>query len=261
MADRLSLNMIETGLRAGLPEARAMVGSPAAALALAEQLLREDRAAVADFHGDAGSLAGWLLNKARRGRQVDAGDLGVPDADPTAAWLRAWDRSTALRDEFQGDRAEFLAYCRHEHRQGRSVPEAVERPPAPRPVEIRAAATTTINAPPPRVGEPEVPAPLAKLATPKASGTTSARLTMAQAGERLGLPMHRLPATRGVVEAMRDAGLSPTTANGIDIELNAADVERVASDREAQQRLLLRLANTVREFGYVGSGQEIRFGT
>jgi hypothetical protein len=101
----------------------------------------------------------------------------------------------------------------------------------------------------------------AKLAAPTArAAPSSARLSLAAAGERIGLPLHRLPKTRGVLEALRDAGLNPTTANGIDIELQAADVERVAGDREAQEHLLLRLANTVREFGYVGSGHEVRFG-
>jgi hypothetical protein len=139
----------------------------------------------------------------------------------------------------------------NEQRCGRTVPETVEAP-APRPVEVRASS--------PPADAPEQVVPSVKLsATPKAE-TVPARLSMAAAGERLGLPMHRLPATRGVLEALRNAGLNPSTANGIDIELNAADVERMASDREAQERLLLRLANTVREFGYVGSGHEVRFG-
>jgi hypothetical protein len=87
----LTLNMIETGLRAGLDEARAMVGSPAAALAVAERLLREDPAAVADFNGDAGNLAGWLLNESRRGRlQPGGGMAGVVGPQRVVAHRVRW---------------------------------------------------------------------------------------------------------------------------------------------------------------------------
>ncbi len=247
MADRLTLNMIATGLRAGLTEARAMVGSPAAALAVAEQLLREDPAAVADFSGDAGNLAGWLLNESRRSRQVDAANLAAPDADPTAGWLAAWDRSTALRDEFQGDRDAFLAYCRHEHRQGRNVPEA--QPPAAKAAEVRVAAPVAAPArAPEHVAAP--PAKLAQTTTPKGS----ARLSLADAGTALGLPLDSLPKSAGVVEAFRSAGLRVSSSDGIRLELDSADVERLASDPAAVDALLLRLTRAVPSLNHVGGG-------
>lgn len=136
-----------------------------------------------------------------------------------------------------------------------------QRPSGSPPWPVAIGATTTTQAPRASAREPQGPAHAVRLATPKEIGTASARLSMLQAGERLGMPMHRLPATRGVFEALRDAGLHPSILNGIDIDLNAADVDRVARDREAQEWLLLRLTKTVRAFGYIDSGREVHFDT
>ena len=38
------------------------------------------------------------------------------EAKREAQWLASWDRSTALRDKFQGDLEACFAFCRHEHR-------------------------------------------------------------------------------------------------------------------------------------------------
>jgi hypothetical protein len=248
VADRLTVNMLVTGLRAGLPEARAMVGSPAAALAVAEQLLREDPAAVADFDGDADHLAGWLMNESRRGRQVDSADLGAPDADPKAAWLASWDRSESLRIEFGGDREAWLCYCENERRCGRTVPQTVAAP-APRPAEVRAAT------PPAAAAAPEQVAPLKLSATPaKIDSAMARRLPLSEAGAALGLPpLDALPLTANVVAALRDCGLDPRT-EGRNVTLDARAVERIASDSDAANALLLRLCGSVRSLSHVGGG-------
>lgn len=200
-----------------------------AGLELAAAVLAADDTARRDF-GTATAIAAYLRGLAQPQERAARRALEQPDDPPAVPLTVAAVVHGAIAEQ-------------------RRQPPA----PAPRPVEISAAVTTP-GAPPARVCEPKETAPSAKLATPTALRTASARLSMAQAGERLDLPMHRLPATRGVLEALRDAGLRPSTSNGIDIELSAADVERIAGDREAQELLLLRLANTVREFGYVGGG-------
>lgn len=243
---KLALDTLVVGLRAGLPAARAMVGSPAAALAVAEQLLREDPAAVADFHCDAGNLAGWLLNESRRDRLVAPADLTSPDADPKAAWLASWDRSESLRIEFGGDREAWLGYCENERRCGRTVPETVAVP-APRPVEVRAAT------PPAAAPEQVVPVKLAQQTTPKGS----ARLPLAEAGTMLGLPpLDALPLTANVLAALRDCGLDPRT-EGRNVTLDARAVEWIAADSEAANALLLRLCGSVHSLCHVGGGGEI----
>lgn len=253
MADRLTLNMIETGLRAGLDAARAMVGSPAAALATAQQLLADDPDAVADFQGDARQVAGWLLNESRRGRRLDDAAMADPQ-DAPAAWLAAWDRSTALRDEFQGDREAFLAYCRHERRQGRGVPETqVTVQPTVDRVATQPAAAPSRHLPAPATPTAKLAAPMAKV------DITSTRLSLAAASASLGLPpLDALPLTANVIAALRDCGLDPRT-EGRDVTIDVRAVERIAADSTAANRLLLRLCGSVRSLGHVGGGGEVAF--
>jgi hypothetical protein len=205
-----------------------------AGLELAAAVLDADDMARRDF-GTATAIAAYLRGLAQPQERAARRALAEPDRPPTVPLNVAGVVHGAIADA------------------RRNPPPS----PAIPPVDVRASMPPAST--PARPPEPIAP-PVQLSATPKTE-TAPARLSMAQAGERLGLPMHRLPATRGVVEALRDAGLNPSIVNGIDIELNAGDVNRVARDREAQERLLLRLANTVREFGYVDSGHEVRFGT
>ncbi|MBK8095623.1 MAG: hypothetical protein IPK26_00845 [Planctomycetes bacterium] len=198
-----------------------------AGLELAAAVLAADDTARRDFGGSASAVAAYLAALAKPQERAARRALAEPDRPPAVPLTVAAVVHGAVAQ------------------QRRQPP-----PPAAAPAEVRAA-TRPATAPASDVQAVTT----AKLAAPTArAAPSSAKLSLTAAGERLGLPLNRLPLTRNVLEALRDAGLRPSTSNGIDIELNAADVERMASDREAQERLLLRLTNSVREFGYVGGG-------
>lgn len=256
MADRFTFNLIETGLRAGLHEAREMVGSPDAALAVAERLMREDREAVEDFAGRADLLAGYLRHLGAHGT-VNESALAVPEPDTTPLWRAAWDRSTPLRDEFHGDRGAFLAYCRSEHRHGREVPDVAAAEPQVATVTT-SATLTPAAAPAVATARVAAPALAAALAQPKPTAT-SVHLSLGDAGKRLGMPrLDDLPMTKGLLQAMRSAGLRVSrNESGLAWEVNAHDVARLSADRAALERFEVALLNSVSRLCYVGGGHEI----
>lgn len=243
MADRLSLNMIATGLRAGLDEVRRLVATPEAALAVAERLLREDPAAVADFSGDAGNLAGWLLNESRRGRQVQAADLVAPDADPMPGLRASWDRSAELRAEFGGDFEAFAGWHKNEERRarldGRRAAVADDAPspaPAAKPAEAR---TATPAAPPAR--EQFTATPAVKLHEQRAAPAALVPLTTVCASVGIGL-LDRCPHD-AVMAGLRANGIAGRIVNDA-VHLAADDVAKLR-DREAQKRLVAHAIGTV----------------
>lgn len=56
-----------------------------------------------------------------------------------------------------------------------------------------------------------------------------------------------------MVASLRDCGLDPRT-EGRNVTLDARAVERIASDSDAANALLLRLCGSVRSLNHVGGG-------
>lgn len=249
----VTLDLIERGLRAGLPEGRAMVVTPEAALAVAERLLREDPDGTRDFDR-AEHLAGYLRHVAAHGH-VNESALAVPEPDPTPLWRASWDRSAELRDEFHGDLDAFLAYCRNEHRHGREVPDVAAAEPQPAKVTTSTMATPAA-APAVAPARVAAPAPAAVLAHPKPTAN-SVRLSLAECSAKLGIgPLDALPRGR-VALALKQAGITWTEGDDGELQLSRDDVERLTADPAKLEHLLLALSRAVPSLGHVGSGHEV----
>jgi hypothetical protein len=217
------LDDVERLIRNGDAETIVRCCSPAG-LELAAAVLADDEGARRDF-GTPTVLAAYLRSLAQPQERAARRALAEPDRPPAVPLT--------------------VAAVVHG-----AIAEQRRQPPAP-PAEVRA--SSPLAAAPDR--EPEQVAPPVKLATlPARTGTTSARLSLAVAGELLGLPLDSLPKSAGVVEAFRSVGLRVSSSDGIRLELDGSDVERIAADPSAVEALLLRLTRAVPSLNHVGGG-------